>query len=134
MKISIFRLVVLLYLGMASIHIIAANTENKKTKKAGKVYLSGEVMDVFTKGRIQAFITLMKSDSTIVDTVTNYLWGTNSSFGFVVPKQPTHYIIKAEKDGYETSYTNYDFQPNGRNNLYKLLGCPVLRSKFRLLF
>lgn len=131
MKMSIFRLVVLLYFGMASIHIIAANTENtdeKKTRKSGKVYLYGEVMDVFTKGRIQAFITLMKSDSTVVDTVTNYLFGTNSSFGFVVPKQPTHYIIKAEKDGYETSYTNYDFQPNGRNNLYKLPNITLKRK------
>lgn len=92
----------------------------KKEKKTGKVFLYGEVMDAFTKGRLSAFITLMKADSTVVDTTTCELWNMDSSFGFNIPKAPGHYIIKAEKEGYETSYTPFDLQLRGNKGWYEL--------------
>ena len=121
MILALFFLVVGLGMAQASYaYTTTAKKEKTSKKKTDKVYVYGEAMDAFTKGRMSAFITLMKADSTVIDTTTCELWNTNSSFGFFIPKIPGRYLIKAEKEGYETSYTPFDLQPEGNKGWYEL--------------
>ena len=48
---------------------LAAETK-KENKKKQTVTLYGQVYDSFTRGKVKAFVTLMNTDSTVVDTVT----------------------------------------------------------------
>lgn len=92
----------------------------KKKKKQNEIMLYGEAMDSFTKARLKAHVTLMLTDSTVVDTTTCWIWRTSSSFAFDVPKEDKDYILKAEADGYETTFVNYAFRHKGRKAYYEL--------------
>ncbi len=104
-----------------------AKTEKKK-KKQGEITIYGEAMDSFTKARLKAHVTLMLTDSTVVDTTTCWIWRTSSSFAFDVPKEDKDYILKAEADGYETTFANYAFRHKGRKAYYELPGI-AMRKK-----
>ena len=91
-----------------------------KTKKERKVELYGEVYDSFTKARIKAFMTLMRPDSTVVDTMTCWSWGTNSLYEFKVPAKQADFIIKGTAEGYEDTYMNYQLRHMARNSSFKL--------------
>lgn len=95
-------------------------TPKEKKKKERKVELSGEVYDSFTKAKIKAFVTLMRSDSTIVDTVTCSSWSTLSYYGFKVPAVQADYILKATAEGYEDTYMNYQLRHIARNSYFEL--------------
>ena len=67
----------------------AEKTEKEKANKQ-TVTLIGEVYDSFTKGKVKAFVTLMGTDSTVVDTVTCETMDTRtwSYFTIKVPRKP----------------------------------------------
>ena len=90
------------------------STGNKR-----KISLHGKIYDSFTKAALKARVTLMRSDSTVVDTTTCWMWswGTSDSYyEFHVPRKPERFIIKAECDGYHTGYVNYDMRYTARNH------------------
>ncbi|MCR4603306.1 MAG: outer membrane beta-barrel protein [Prevotella sp.] len=82
--------------------------------------LRGEVYDSFTKAKVKAFITLMRSDSTVVDTMTCWTWGTNSYYELRVPAKNEDFIIKATADGYEDTTMVYELRHISRNNFFDL--------------
>ncbi|MBR6978837.1 MAG: outer membrane beta-barrel protein [Prevotella sp.] len=94
--------------------------EKEKKKKERTVELAGEVYDSFTKAKIKAFVTLMRSDSTVVDTVTCMSWSTLSYYGFKVPAVQADYILKATAEGYEDTYMNYQLRHIARNSYFEL--------------
>ena len=103
-------------------HVPDNTKTEKKKKKQNDIMLYGEAMDSFTKARLKAHVTLMLTDSTVVDTTTCWIWRTSSSFAFEVPKEDKDYILKAEADGYETAFVNYAFRHKGRKAYYELPG------------
>ena len=55
-----------------------ADSTKVKKKKERTIELSGEVYDSFTKAKVKALMTLMRKDSTFVDSMTCWTWGTSS--------------------------------------------------------
>ncbi len=99
-----------------------AQTDSLKTnqKKERKVNLYGEVYDSFTKAKVKAFVTLMAQDSTVIDTMTCWTWGTNSFYEFKIPAKPQIIIIKGTCEGYEDTFMNYQLRYLARNNSFEL--------------
>lgn len=93
---------------------VSAGIPIAKNKKAVEIF--GSVYDAFTKGKLKAFITLMRSDSTVVDTATCYVSerGTYSWYSFYVPRTEARYILKATLEGYKDSYMDYELKNIGR--------------------
>ena len=85
------------------------------------VALWGHVKDAFTYvGIPDVFITLMRADSTVVDTmhVACANPGTpqmDSYYKFDVPAAPQRFIIKAEHPDYRTTYVDFRLRRIGRN-------------------
>ena len=85
------------------------------------VALWGHVKDAFTYvGIPDVFITLMRADSTVVDTmhVACANPGTpqmDSYYKFDVPAVPQRFIIKAEHSDYRTTYVDFRLRRIGRN-------------------
>ena len=101
MKPILMTLVLLLscsFPALAQNDSIADGKEAKK-KKERNVQLVGEVYDSFTKVPVKAFLTLMRADSTVVDTTTCQVWGTSTYYSFRVPAVQQQYIIKAVDGG-----------------------------------
>ena len=99
-----------------------AQTDSTKVKKKKErtVQLSGEVYDSFTKAKVKALMTLMRSDSTFVDSMTCWTWGTSSYYEFKVPAQNADYIIKASAEGYNDTTMNYKLRHIARNSWFEL--------------
>ena len=87
-------------------------------EKNDSLYLYGTVADGFTKAAVEkAFVTLMREDSTVVDTMRVYMWHSWSSgvgrsagssrYYFRVSRQPANYIIMVEHENYETACLPY---------------------------
>lgn len=91
-----------------------------KKKKERTVQLSGEVYDSFTKAKVKALVTLMRADSSFVDSMTCWTWGTSSYYEFKVPAQNADYIIKASAEGYNDTTMNYKLRHIARNNWFEL--------------
>ena len=116
------RKLILFAILMQSLAILAQTDSIKvKQKKERKVELSGQVYDSFTKAKVKAFLTLMTApDSTVVDTMTCWTWGTSSYYEFKVPARNADYIIKGTCEGYEDAYLNYQLRHIARNNFFEL--------------
>lgn len=99
---------------------VAAQNDSVKVKPKRKVELFGEVYDSFTKARVKAFMTLMRKDSTVVDTMTCWTWGTNSYYEFKVPAVHDDFIIKATAEHYEDTYMNYQLRHIARNSSFEM--------------
>ena len=99
-----------------------AQTDSTKVKKKKErtVQLSGEVYDSFTKAKVKALMTLMRSDSTFMDSMTCWTWGTSSYYEFKVPAQNADYIIKASAEGYNDTTMNYKLRHIARNSWFEL--------------
>ena len=99
-----------------------AQTDSTQTKKKKErtITLSGEVYDSFTKAKVKALITLMQKDSTFVDSMTCWTWGTESYYEFKVPAKNADYIIKATAKGYEDTYMNYALRHIARNSWFDM--------------
>lgn len=84
--------------------------------------LVGKVADSFTDMAIpDAKVTLMSADSTVIDSIRVFVLDTGNSFQealFTFQNIPTthkHYILKAEQEGYEDTFMNYEVKRVGRN-------------------
>ena len=122
----------LLCMTMSAQVFIVRNSAPKKDSVDVKRYirLHGNAYDSFTKAALGPHVTLMKSDSTVIDTTTCFLWtwGTsNSYYEFYVPRKPERFIIKATLDGYNDTYLNYDMRVIARNREFDLP--PLLMKK-----
>ena len=97
-----------------------ADTTQVRKKKERTIELSGEVYDSFTKAKVKAFITLLRSDSTFVDSMTCWTWSTSSYYQFKVPAKNADYIIKASAEGYNDTTMNYKLRHIARNSWFEL--------------
>ncbi|MBQ0142005.1 MAG: TonB-dependent receptor [Prevotellaceae bacterium] len=95
--------------------------ETTKEKKERKITLSGRVLNSFTKAGIEAKVTLMKDDSTFVDTTRCWYSysGNDAKYWIDIPAKPAKYIIKAEHPEYYTSYINYEINHIARNTIFE---------------
>lgn len=110
-----------LLLAFAICCILYAQTNSETIKKKERtVEVYGQVYDVFTKAKLQAHITLMNADSTVIDTTTCWTWSTNSFYIFRVPAKPQKLIVKAELNGYEDAYLDYELKYLARNQQFEL--------------
>src|SRR5665647_335388 len=98
-----------------------AETPEKPAKKERTIALWGHIMDSFTKvGILGTKITLMRIDSTVIDTMTvNYFDGDtrkiDTYYKFTVAASPQKFIIKAEHPDYYPTYIDYDIKYVARN-------------------
>lgn len=96
-------------------------TENER-----RISLWGHVRDNVTRiGIDDTFITLMKSDSTVVDTMRVFGMGNwdggnkyDVAYRFQIPARPQKYIIRAEHPEYETLDINFDVKRVARNTYF----------------
>lgn len=109
--------------------IIVGASDGKKEvtdstgKKIPTIRLHGRVYDSFTKAALKAHVTLMRSDSTVVDTMTCYhwSWGTSDSYyEFRVPRKVEKFIVKGSCEGYEDNYVDFDMKYIARNTEFQL--------------
>ena len=105
---------------LLSLPVVAQKDSIKTGKKERMVRLYGEVYDSFTKAKIKAHLTLMRKDSTVVDTMTCWTWNTESYYEFKIPAREGHYIIKGTCEGYHDAYLNYHLRYLARNNSFEL--------------
>lgn len=91
-------------------------------KKERTISLWGHIKDSFTKVGIKDVkITLMTTDSTVVDTCTAWRVSYKSNdFGyrFDIPAKPCLYIIRATHPDYYDTYVNYEVQYLARNRYF----------------
>ena len=108
---------------LAFIHtsLWSQNDSTKTKKKERTVELSGEVYDSFTKAKVKAFMTLMhQEDSTVVDTMTCWTWGTSSYYEFKVPARNDDFLIRAKAEGYNDTTLVYHLRHIARNAWFEL--------------
>lgn len=117
---AIMKKIVLICLLLWTITASAQTDSIKNNKKERKIELSGEVYDSFTKAKVKAFMTLMRKDSTVVDTMTCWTWGTNSYYEFKVPAKNDDFIIRATAEGYEDTTMVYQLRHIARNSWFEL--------------
>ena len=91
--------------------------------------IGGGIKDNVTQEAVQdCFLTLMLADSTVVDTVStqntqtsiNGQWFDASRFELRITK-PAKYLLRVEKEGYDTKYVPLDFQKMYRRKFYSTL-------------
>ncbi len=117
------KTILCLLLVLISLPMCAQNADGKQEKETKKLYsLYGDVYDSFTRLALQAKISLMKKDSTVVDTISAEVFNSrhDSYFKFNVDQTPCEYIVKATCPGYYDTFVNYSFQPKGRKYEYSL--------------
>ena len=100
--------------------VSAQPVASQKHKAKRTVMLTTSIKDSFTMVKLRAFVTLMRDDSTVVDTMTCRGWNRDYWARFQVPAQPARYIIKAECGGYATAYSNYEVRHVARNSFFKM--------------
>ncbi len=103
------------------------------------LYIIGSVADGFTKAAVpEAFVTLMRQDSTVVDTMhvhDSHTWvsgvgkgNATSRYYFQVSREPQDYIIKVEHPNYETAFTNYTQKRVSRRLQYTYIPTAYLKK------
>ena len=108
------------------------STTSKKTREM-KMY--GRVVDSFTNLTIvDSKITLMTSDSTVVDTCSTQAWNKNAvhpeSYFFMTPKvSEGKYIIKVENPKYKTTYYNQEISFKTRSTTIDLKDLAMKRKQ-----
>lgn len=133
-RLCLRRFVIPVLLAIFTLTAQAQDNRQNDKKKEKTVGLGGYVSDSFTKAYIpkdSLKILLLRSDSTLVDTVniyqyTSYQGFTSTYYNVNVPAKPAKYIFKATHPDYETTYLNYDIKYIGRNRSFEL---PPLRMK-----
>lgn len=93
--------------------------EPAKTKAVPTVDLYCSAYDSFTKVPLPAHLTLMRPDSTVVDTATCFVWkdAAMSNCDFKVARQQSAYILHATLEGYDDLWQDYQM-PHLRRNSY----------------
>lgn len=93
-------------------------------KKERTIALYGHVKNSLTRvGIPDVLVTLMKEDSTVVDTMHVYKqWSGQGKddylYRFEVPAREQQYIIRAEHSDYETTFINYTIRHIARNDYF----------------
>ena len=92
-------------------------------KSARTISLWGHVKNSLTRVGIKgAFITLMREDSTVVDTMHVFQQWTGGkddfAYRFKIPAKEQKYIIRAEHPDYETCDVNYHVRHISRNTFF----------------
>lgn len=105
----------LLFAVMLPLHTIARQAEKRPQER--KIALWGHVFDDFTRHGLTAKITLMKADSTVVDTTTALPYD-DAPYRFDVPAHNERYIIRAVMEGYDTCYVDFHVRNIGRNDFF----------------
>ncbi len=109
---------------VASVPSFAYGQDKSNIKNKRKIALWGHVKDSFTKVGVPGVkITLMREDSTVVDTCTVFGNGGNSlkpdyAYKFDVPAEAERFIILAQHPDYEDTYVNYNMHSVGRNRYF----------------
>jgi len=94
---------------------------DKSIKKERTIAIWGHIADSFTKvGILGTKITLMRPDSTVIDTMTvDYFNGNtrkiDTYYKFTIAARPQKFIIKAEHPDYYPAYVDYDIKYVARN-------------------
>ena len=123
MKAYLFTVIFLMaFLAMSLSAQEKAQTDSLKKERTIALY--GHVMNSLTRvGIPDAFITLMREDSTIVDTMHVFKgWSGQGKddylYRFKVPAREQQYIIRAEHPDYETAFVNYAVHHIARNDYF----------------
>ena len=93
-------------------------------KKERQIELWGHVKTALIRqGILGAKVTLMREDSTVIDTMRVFQeWHgdgkIDAAYKFKVPARRVTYIIKAEHPDYETAYVTWKMPPIGRNTFF----------------
>ncbi len=110
----------------------AASGQSRKDS----ISIFGSVADGFTKAAIpNARVTLMKPDSTVIDTMTvynsSYLSdiGAKTEFYFNIIRKPQDYIIMVEHPNYETTYNTYRHKQVGKRVYYTHVPTVYMKKK-----
>ena len=112
------RICLLLLLAACCTPMWAQRGDGQKNKQT--VDISGAVEDAFTRVGLRAFVTLMREDSTVIDTMRVWAWEDNAGYFFNVPREQRRYLVKAECDGYETAFCEYLLKPYRRKQDYEI--------------
>lgn len=94
-SVNIVLLFCLLFISVPSL------AQQKKGKK-GDARIGVNVDDSFTNVGLPAFVTLLNSDSTVIDTATCMVYEGNSFSTFYIPKVSGEYMVRVEYPGYRT--------------------------------
>ena len=97
----------------------ASNNYGTDQKKKRNINLYGHVYNSFTKAGIDATITIMNEDSTVLGKLKAKLnrHGDDASFKIAVPAEKRKYIFKLEHEDYLTKYVDYEVK-NILRNMY----------------
>lgn len=102
-----------------------------KKKKERKITLYGQIIDMRTKAGIDSvLVTIMRSDSTVVDTLyakeysSNWEMRSRTPYYRDIPAVEDNYIIRAEKTGYKTAFANLNLQKIRRN---RFMSVPTIK-------
>ena len=102
-------------------NVIGGAAQNTKTDKPKRtVMLLQYVKDSFTGVELKAHVTLMRQDSTVVDTITCKGWQRDYRARFEVEAKPAKYIVKAECEGYATNCQDYEVKRIARNRGFRM--------------
>ena len=102
-------------------NVIGGAAQNAKTDKPKRTVMLGQIVkDSFTGVRLKAHVTLMRQDSTVVDTITCHGWQGKYYARFEVEAKPAKYIVKAECEGYATNCQDYEIKRVARNRGFKM--------------
>jgi len=98
--------------------VLTAMAAQGQTKDS--IYVNGPVADAFTKAAVpDVSVTLMRQDSTIVDTThvykgNSYTWGIGrretTGYFFKIKREPAQYILKFEHPNYETTFVDLNIK------------------------
>ena len=120
----------LLVILIALLTSLSSYGQNAKKKKGKKIDLYGYVIDAKTKaGPDSVFVTLMRSDSTVVDTMTCHKYEKNrwnmrdqTYYDFYVPADSAvgKYIVHAKAPGYYPNTLDYEVKKVARNRWFEL--------------
>ena len=119
------KAIIILVFALGTLSAYGQTDSTKTKKKDDSLVLRGTVADGFTKASIRDVkVTLMQTDSTVVDTLTvwegyNYSSGIGRSAGttyyhFSVNREAARYIIKFEHPNYETAYVDFEMKQVSR--------------------
>jgi hypothetical protein len=102
-------------------------------KKGKKITIYGQIIDMRTKAGIDSvLVTIMRSDSTVVDTLyakeynSNWEMRSRTAYNRDIPAVEDIYIIRAEKEGYKTTFVNLDLQKIRRN---RFMSVPTIKMQ-----
>ena len=102
-------------------NVIGGAAQNSKADKPKRtVRLLQYVKDSFTGVKLKARVTLMRRDSTIVDTIICRGRQNNYFARFEVEAKPAKYIVKAECEGYASNCQDYEIKRVARNRGFKM--------------